>query len=378
MNLFIAGVGNVELFKGTDSVLVSKTLVDSSINLSVSLEDVRAGAGAKLYGKYAHTSTMTMKLTDAMFRMEFLAANIGADILAGGSAVAVVTKTVGEDGTVDIADITPMPLYEGAKTVVWVAKKGTEDYVVYDAANVKTGFAKDTEVCVRYIKSNDAGEHLKVSANFIPDTMTAILTAPLFAGDENNLESSTKVGTLTITIPRFMLNGTTDLSMTMTGATQMALEGSALAVNDADCENNDGYYAIIDKVINGQNYMTNLANLVPYYEYIKENGQYSLWNLKIFGIYNDGSRKVIDRKHFEFIDDSGQADAEWFDDGIVKTMNSIGGGFIIQLLDEQGNRIKPLKMLNKGDYEWWAKTGYTETVEVSNFYCVTSPEVWEK
>ena len=98
----------------------------------------------------------------------------------------------------------------------------------------------------------------------------------------------------------------------------------------------------------------------------------------LFGIYNDGSRKVIDRKHFEFIDDSGQADAEWFDDGIVKTMNSIGGGFIIQLLDEQGNRIKPLKMLNKGDYEWWAKTGYTETVEVSNFYCVTSPEVWEK
>ena len=387
MNLFIAGVGNVELFKGTDSVLVSKTLVDSSINLSVSLEDIRAGAGAKLYGKYAHTSTMTMKLTDAMFRMEFLAANIGADILAGGSAVAVVGKTVGDDGAVDISDITPMPLYEGAKTVVWIAKKGTEDYVVYDVANVKTGFAKDTEVCVRYIKSNDAGEHLKVSANFIPDTMTAILTAPLFAGDENNLESSTKVGTLTITIPRFMLNGTTDLSMTMTGATQMALEGSALAVNDADCENNDGYYAIIDKVINGQNYMTNLANLVPYYEYIKDkaDSHQSVWNLKVFGVYNNGTRRVIDRNHFAFWDHSSYAASKWTDDGILYTESSdrvmdIDGGFIIELLDEQGNKIQPLKTLNMDDYEWWTTSSWVPgmTAEVSNFYCVTSPEVWEK
>ena len=329
MNLFIAGVGNVELFKGTDSVLVSKTLVDSSINLSVSLEDIRAGAGAKLYGKYAHTSTMTMKLTDAMFRMEFLAANIGADILAGGSAVAVVGKTVGDDGAVDISDITPMPLYEGAKTVVWIAKKGTEDYVVYDVANVKTGFAKDTEVCVRYIKSNDAGEHLKVSANFIPDTMTAILTAPLFAGDENNLESSTKVGTLTITIPRFMLNGTTDLSMTMTGATQMALEGSALAVNDADCENNDGYYAIIDKVITNAKWFDNLASLVAspatYADYVAE------ITLQVYGVYANGARKLIAPEKLKVTAPQGATYAA----GKVTNIPTAGGDIKIEINDAE-------------------------------------------
>ena len=77
MNKFIAGVGNVTLFKGDDLILTAKTLVDTSISFSVTLEDIRAGQGAKLYGKYAHTTGMTMKLTDAMWRIEMLGANIG-------------------------------------------------------------------------------------------------------------------------------------------------------------------------------------------------------------------------------------------------------------------------------------------------------------
>ena len=254
MNLFIAGVGKVELFKGKESVLVSKTLVDSSINLSVSLEDVRAGAGAKLYGKYAHSSGMSMKLTDAMFRMEFLAANIGSEVQAGGSAVGSVTRTVA-GGKVTFGDIVPQPIYPGSDKRVWIGLPGSAEFVLFgdladDATDVevKDYFKDGAEVCVRYIKSNDAGETLTVSANFIPDTLTAVLTAPLFAGDASNVGVSTKVGTLTITIPRFMLNGTTDLSMSMTGASQMALEGSALAVDATDCDG-DGYYAVISKVI---------------------------------------------------------------------------------------------------------------------------------
>ena len=255
MNLFIAGVGKVELFKGKESVLISKTLVDSSISLSVSLEDIRAGAGAKLYGKYAHSSGMTMKLTDAMFRMEFLAANIGSDIEAGGSAVGSVTRKVSGGKVTFGDDVDPQPLYPGSDKRVWIGKAGETEFVLFpDLADeakevdVADYFADGSEVCLRYIRSNDAGETLTVSANFIPDTMLAVLTAPLFAGDASNVSASTKVGTLTITIPRFMLNGTTDLSMSMTGAAQMALEGSALAVESKDCDG-DGYYAIISKVI---------------------------------------------------------------------------------------------------------------------------------
>ena len=297
MNLFIAGVGNVELFKGKESVLVSKTLVDSSINLSVSLEDIRAGAGAKLYGKYAHSSGMTMKLTDAMFRMEFLAANIGADIVDGGTAVGTANKTV-EGGMIDISDLNAQPIYPGADVRIWAGKKaigGAVEYKLYadvtgTTVAVGEAFADGDELCVRYIKSNGAGETLTVSANFIPDTMTAILTAPLFAGDNNNLEASTKVGTLTITIPRFMLNGTTDLSMSMTGAAQMALEGSALAVESADCDG-EGYYAIISKVLTNAKITDGLVNIgvVAFDERDEVVGQ----PLTVMGMYTGvGAKKI--------------------------------------------------------------------------------------
>ena len=263
MNLFIAGVGDVELFRylGTakQKVLVSKTLVDSSINLSVSLEDIRAGQGAKLYGRYAHSSGMTMKLTDAMFRMDFLAANVGEDTVLGGSAVETTANAlkVAAGGTVDISGFNPQKIYPEAKNIViWAALKGSTDFAIINVAEKAdltkvpvAPFVEGDEICIRYIKSNAAGETLTIPANFIPDTLVAVLTAPLFAGGTTkDGGASTKVGKLTITIPRFMLNGTTDLSMSMTGASQMTLEGSALAVESENCEE-EGYYAIISKVL---------------------------------------------------------------------------------------------------------------------------------
>ena len=67
---FLAGVANAEIFKGNDLFSTAKTLIDSSITIGVSAEDIRAGQGAKLYGKYFHTSTFDLKMTDAMFRLE--------------------------------------------------------------------------------------------------------------------------------------------------------------------------------------------------------------------------------------------------------------------------------------------------------------------
>ena len=57
-----------------------------------------------------------------------------------------------------------------------------------------------------------------------------------------------------------MLNGTTDLAMSMTSAAQMALEGSALAVEDEACDG-EGYYAIISKVLMTGNWYDGLVAL---------------------------------------------------------------------------------------------------------------------
>lgn len=270
MNKFIAGVGNVTLFKGNDLILTAKTLVDTSINFSVTLEDIRAGQGAKLYGKYAHTSGMTMKLTDAMWRLEMLAANIGADIANNaGTAIKTVQATVAGGKFVVPAEVKAgaQPLIKGDKEVyAWYAPVGSADdgWTSIAVSNIPengeiaiAGAEDGTLVCIKYIESNAADRTITVSGNFIPDTLTAIVEVPVFSGDSSG-QLSTKLGKVVITIPRFMLNGTMDLSMTMTGASQTAIEGSALAVTSADCLADEDYYAIISEVIDNANPYANL------------------------------------------------------------------------------------------------------------------------
>ena len=275
MNKFIAGVGNVTLFKGDDLILTAKTLVDTSISFSVTLEDIRAGQGAKLYGKYAHTTGMTMKLTDAMWRIEMLGANIGADPAnVGGSAIKTGQVIAGTNGalnltTMDVDYSVAEPLPGSDRTAyIYYAPVGDSDNgwtkitlaeVVAASGIIDTAGAitEGTKVCVKFFAELDSQKTLTVRGDFIPDTLTAVVEVPVFAGDSSG-SVSTRIGKVIITIPRFMLNGTMEMSMTMTGASQTAIEGSALAVTSADCLADEDYYAIISEVMDSESYWDGL------------------------------------------------------------------------------------------------------------------------
>lgn len=64
---FMAGVGTAELFTADNQLFATaKTLTDSSITVGVQAEEVRAGAGAALRGKFYHSTTFDLTLTDAI------------------------------------------------------------------------------------------------------------------------------------------------------------------------------------------------------------------------------------------------------------------------------------------------------------------------
>ena len=253
---FLAGVANAEIFKNNDLFATAKTLIDSSITIGVSAEDIRAGQGAKLYGKYFHTSTFDLKLSDAMFRLEYIAANVGSEITLGGDVFAEEAHTTGENGKITLTR-TVVPMSEGSDKFVYWKKPEDAYYTTLNlgkeaiANNEITiaGVAAGQEVCVKYLYTNDMARKLNVSANFTPDTVSVYLTANLYSGDATNPSTGTKVGTVTIKVPRFLLSGSQELSMSMTGASNTAFEGSALAAKGKGCDN-DGIYAEIIEVIN--------------------------------------------------------------------------------------------------------------------------------
>lgn len=255
INDFLAGVADAEIFKGTESFATAKTLIDSSITIGVSAEDIRAGKGAKLYGKYFHTSTFDLKLSDAMFKLEYIAANVGADLELGGDVFRLEEFTIAEDKKVAL-DQLPVPMTANGPIYVYY-KKASDKYFksMKLAAATKEvvlpeGVAGDV-YCVKYLYKNESARRVVINANFTPDTLSIYLTANLYAGDTNDISTGTRVGTITIKVPRFLLSGSQEIAMSMTGAANTPLEGSALATQGEGCEG-DGIYAEIIEVIEGR------------------------------------------------------------------------------------------------------------------------------
>lgn len=262
--LFLAGVGRATLFDGERLVATANTLIDSSITIGISFEDLRAGQGNKLYGRYAHTSTFDLKLTDAMFSLEYLAMNTGSDVTLGGDAMKDEKLTV-SNGKITLS-YEAKPMVGNTNTYAYVKKSGTDEgYQRYAVTNKKEvaldASLNDSEVCVRYMYHNDIASKITISANFIPKTLTCILEANLYNGGSCDVETSTLAGKVIIKVPRFMLNGSQELSMSASGVSNTSIEGSALASGCAGCDG-DGVYAEIVQVLENKTAADMFASIV--------------------------------------------------------------------------------------------------------------------
>lgn len=335
---FLAGVANVEIFKGNDLFSTAKTLIDSSITIGVTGEDIRAGQGAKLYGKYFHSSTFDIKMTDAMFKMEYIAANIGADLEMGGDVFKVENvvsqkNIIDEYGYVDETFVLKnIPKAMGNSDLVYVYyKEDTEEYFKYITLTKQEAETKRIVIptkgighiyCIKYLYTNDSARTIIVKSNFTPDTLSVYLTANLYQGDISDKNSGSRIGTLTIKIPRFILNGNQEIAMSMTGSTNMTLEGSALATTYCGCH--DGVYAEIIEVIDKRKLDDLIELMVEDSDdviYLYKNEKYKI---KVYGKYSNTyfakmQNRILD---FKFDKDYFIIDEDGVLVGVKKTDNT--------------------------------------------------------
>jgi hypothetical protein len=247
MAIFLAGVANADVFALDQLISSAKTLIDSSITVGVTAEDIRAGQGAKLYGKFFHSGKLDMKLTDQMFNIDYIAQNLGSTITVGGDGISEeeITLTSGGAGTLLVG--TPVA-FGSYGTIGWASLRGSATpvwtKVTFTGQSFTVSGGASAEVwCVRYFTTDSAAKKVTVSSNILPKVVTVILTANLYNGNPSDLSSAQKIGKLTIKVPALQLDGNQELSMTMTGASQTALTGTALAI-ESGCVG-DGYFAEI-------------------------------------------------------------------------------------------------------------------------------------
>lgn len=257
---FIAGVANVDMIVGNQIIASAKTLLDSSINISSSAEDVRGGIGNKLLGKYYHTSTMDITLTDVDFKLEYLAFQTGSVIEQ------IADIFVNEQVTINsnAGTLTGTPAeYEDYGTIAWVTLPGSDDYetVTVNGKNFEYEAANGTVVCVKYVKADNAARSITISSNFIPSEVKLVMTANLYrAGTSTALSDSSKVGTIQVIVPRFQFNGQQELSLTSSGYCQVPISGSALDNPTADCSEG-GYYATIIETLDDAKWYDDVTTL---------------------------------------------------------------------------------------------------------------------
>lgn len=226
------------------------------------ITNCRGGEGNVLWGKYFHDSSFDMKLTDIMFNMSYVAANCGSDIIKGGDIFKDEQLTANESGEITLsANAVP---FSGSDIYAYVRKADSASdkrFKMKVEGNKVVDLDAGAAYCVRYLYNDNFADRLVVSSQFIPKTLYAVLTVALYAGDNTNPEAGTKVGKVVIKVPRFQLSGAMEISMTATGASQTALDGSALASGEKGCDGR-GIYAEIIRVMDNNRWYDDASGLI--------------------------------------------------------------------------------------------------------------------
>lgn len=261
---FLAGAATVDMLVGDQLIATATTLLDSSITVGSAAEEVRGGPGAKLLGKYYHTSTFDINLTDVLFKLEYFAFQTGSAIQQIADVFTSEQVTLGAGGS---GTITGTPaVYQSYGTIGWAAKPGSDAYqkITFTEKAFTVAGAKDGDIyCVKYISTDNAARQITISSSFIPSEVTLVMTANLYrAGGrgENDVNNSSKIGIVQVLVPRFQFNGSMELSMTSTGVANSPIAGSALDNPSADCSDG-GYYAIITEQLSGSSWYDNVFAL---------------------------------------------------------------------------------------------------------------------
>ena len=320
MRKFLASVGNAKLLGKVNDELQHiadvRTLTESTLSFSNTQEEIRAGEGAQLMGRVSHDSGMTVTLTDAMFDLNYIKLQTGAAVATNPSALHTdATKEISSDATVITLEKTAVGIGEscGLSTAfVWVREVGCpengvsaerigivcKDGKTIPAAgtlpNGTTYNFKGKKVCAEYFVSVPQAAGAVIGANFIPAELVLILTTKLFAGDASAPETGKPIGSITVKVPRFSLDGTFDLSMAMSSAATMSLAGTALATDDGTCEGN-GVYAEIVELIDNTDVTTGLKQII-----VDEDSASKDKEPIIYGLYTDGHISIIDNSDCTF------------------------------------------------------------------------------
>lgn len=246
---YLVGVGTVRAFEGNNLIFVGKTLIESSMEISVSSTDIRGGLSNALLGQYFHDSALSLTITDAQFNLPMIAKNVGTSVSVGGDIFKTESITLnGKNGTVTG---TPVAV-DGAKAYVYTEYDGEPYSLAVTGKTFSidgTPIPEGASLCVAYLYHNINTSSIIIPSNIVPSRLHIYVTVNL-TGDVVNGKGF--IGTETIEIPIFQLSGSQTISMSADGVSNTNLSGNAIAFFEGGetCEGGGHYAKITEEIYN--------------------------------------------------------------------------------------------------------------------------------
>lgn len=260
---FLTSVADVLGYDSNDNLLfTAKTMLDSSIEVSLGSAPVRGGRGNQLQYTYYHTAELKFNLTETQWNLEMLGQTAGADFELGNYYVEETVNVTSSSGSV-----TQTPLAFESIVYGWATSPlGVTQRVTFTGKGFTvTGSETSGAWCVRYYTANTtSGKTLTIKANMIPNVVKLVMETQLNSADA----TTNKIGIVQIIIPKAQLSGAFSIAMKADGVSNTPLTGTALSYTptstSTDACSASTYYAKIIEVIDNTYWYNNISALSIY------------------------------------------------------------------------------------------------------------------
>lgn len=241
MKYFLVSVANVVgrdpatgegLFYGT-------TNASTSVNLSMSEEEIRGGINNVIQGVYYHDKTLECTIEKPTFARSFLPLNVGTDILEAQNVKVLQTECLtldaGGNGAVSKLPTGTVNVFLDEDTVMEVSASSSANASGAYPISVPSMAGKMVTAIYDAYESVDV---LTIETTTPPKVVD--LTLLIQVRDENmNLAY-----VLQYNIPKFQVSGNYELSLSADGVSSESLSGKALNVKGETCATGDMYATI--------------------------------------------------------------------------------------------------------------------------------------
>ena len=252
---FLANVGTALIFRGNEFVGVGSFLTENTFSFSASPNEVRGGANNPLLGRWFSDSTLNVTITNATFKLEYLAWSLGTTIEQGGTSF-----YESQDGekvvTAGQIELKNKPAAFNGAMIGWYKKPAETGWSIGAITETGskyyltvTGAQPNDVYCIKYPYMDENARMIAIPADFNPDELHVVLLNDLYNADLNTNSAASKVGRLITDIPRLSLDPSQDLTLNATSSAPTQLTGTALRYTSSEsCESTAVYGTMTEQV----------------------------------------------------------------------------------------------------------------------------------